>query len=118
MKACDLLGVVGPVLADVLVLLLEQVDGGVELLLVQRVGVLDARARAGSSSGTARRRRCRSGESYAVTLPSYVEAPSNTAPHDVGAGLTYSVLYISRLAPQPCGMPYICAVDACSSPAP
>ena len=25
--------------------------------------------------------------------------------------MTLSVLYISRLAPRPCGMPYICAVD-------
>ena len=47
------------------------------------------------------------GESYAVTLPLYSGAPGNTAPHVSGAPLTTSVLYISRLAPQPCGMPYI-----------
>ena len=48
------------------------------------------------------------GESYAVTLPLYLPAPSNTAPHEFGASRTTSRLYISRLAPQPCGMPYIC----------
>ena len=46
------------------------------------------------------------GESYAVTLPLY-SAPGNTAPHESGAPLTTSVLYINRLAPQPCGTPYI-----------
>ena len=37
----DLLGVVGPVLADHRSLLLEQRDGGVELLLIERVRVRD-----------------------------------------------------------------------------
>ena len=36
------LGVVVPVLADDRVLILQQSDGGVELLLVQRVGIIDA----------------------------------------------------------------------------
>ena len=38
-------------------------------------------------------------------------ARSNTAPHESGASVTTSVLYISRLAPQPCGMPYIWPFD-------
>ncbi len=42
LERLDLLGVVGPVLPDVLVLRLEQVDGGRELLVVERVRVLDA----------------------------------------------------------------------------
>ena len=34
-------------------------------------------------------------------------APVNTAPQELGASRTTSTLYIRRLAPQPCGMPYI-----------
>ena len=56
-----LLGVVRPVLADVLALLLEQVDRGVELLVVELVRVGDLRARGCGPSGTPPRRRCRSG---------------------------------------------------------
>jgi hypothetical protein len=37
----------------------------------------------------------------------YLPASSNTAPHEFGASRTTSMLYISRLAPQPCGTPYI-----------
>ena len=47
LEGLDLLEVVRPVLRDVLALVLQQRDGGVELLLVERVGVLDARGRAG-----------------------------------------------------------------------
>jgi hypothetical protein len=43
-----------------------------------------------------------------VILPAYGEPLSKTASHPVGAGFTLSVRHISRLAPQPCGMPYIC----------
>lgn len=42
-----------------------------------------------------------------MTWPLYFEAPSKTADQEVGAGRTFWVLYISRLAPRPCGMPYI-----------
>ncbi len=42
LEGLDLLQVVRPVLTDVLALLLEQVDGSGELVLVERVGVLDA----------------------------------------------------------------------------
>ena len=41
-----------------------------------------------------------------MTLPWYAEAPSKTTAHEVGAGCTTSVRHMSRLAPQPCGMPY------------
>ena len=42
-------------------LLLQQVDGGIELVLVELVDVRRSRGRAASSSGAARRPRCRSG---------------------------------------------------------
>ena len=54
-------GVVGPVLADVLVLLLQQLDRGVELLLVELVRIRDPEVGLVLASGTAPRRRCRSG---------------------------------------------------------
>ena len=46
-----------------------------------------------------------------MTWPLYAEASSKTADQEVGAGLTFCVLYIRRLAPRPCGTPYGVAVD-------
>ena len=43
-----------------------------------------------------------------MTFPLYFEASSKTADHEVGAVFTSFLRYISRFAPQPCGMPYIC----------
>ena len=37
--------------------------------------------------------------------PAYASAGSKTALSDFGGGFTSSVLYISRFAPRPCGMP-------------
>ena len=42
-----------------------------------------------------------------MTLPLYGEFGVEHRAPRVGAGFTLSVRYISRLAPQPCGMPYI-----------
>ena len=59
-EGLDLLEVVGPVLADVLALLLEQVDGGRELVLVEGCRGSRCPGRAVRPSGRGPRRRCRS----------------------------------------------------------
>ena len=105
-----LLGVVRPVLADVRALLLEQVDRGVELLVVELVDVVDPQVGLGRLQ--VQRRvgdvdRAVVGGDLALVRRALVE---DGAPES-GAGLTLSVRHISRFAPRPCGMPYICAVD-------
>jgi hypothetical protein len=100
-----LLGVVRPILADVLLLRLQQFHCGIELFGRQRIGVLDAQLGLGLHQvqrgvGDVDRRVVGGDLALVVTA-------RNTAPQESGAPLTTSVLYINRFAPQPCGMPYI-----------
>ena len=106
-----LLRVVRPVLADVLALLLEQVDRGLELLVVELVDVVDPEVGLGRLQ--VHRRvgdvdRVVVGRDLALVgrLPGRRPRPSES-----GACLILSERHISRFAPRPCGMPYGCAVD-------
>ena len=98
-EGLDLLEVVRPVLADVLALLLQQVDGGSELLLVEGVRVLDAEL------GVVRHQVDRGIRDVdrGVVRGHLAGVVARLVEHDVPRGGrrsgTTSVLYMSRLAP-------------------
>ena len=107
----DLLGVVGPVLADVLVLLLQQLDRRVELLLVELVRIGDSQIRLVRAQV---QRRVGDVDRVVVRgdlAAELVAALSKTTSHDVGAGLTSSGCTSSTFAATVVRDPVVDAVE-------